>query len=179
MRNEANFGRGRGRFGILDGGEGCRSFGFGFGAEESLELLVSGEPGALSGLVMAADALERGGRLVVGEVDGGERGLALRNGMAEHLGFDAEVAAAEPFGVHESLDEILLLGSLRTEMAVVGTGKVRQFFGVLAGYDEAKGVNAVAESVPAGGRASVHGARTGGPDRVQAIGGELSGCCHI
>jgi hypothetical protein len=149
---------------------------------ERFQVLEGGEPGALGDFVVAADTLNGAGGGTVGEVDRAER----VGGVAGHFGerlvgdgrFEAHVAAAEPVGVDQSVDEEQLVRAGGTVLKVVVAGERFKLFGVLAGDDGKLGVGAVAESVHAGGGLSLFGARTGGFHRVQAIGRNLSGSCH-
>jgi hypothetical protein len=150
-------------------------------AAKLLQVFVGGEPSALGGVVLAADAVEGAGGGAIGEVERAEgvgAGLHLGERLVGDLGFETHIAAAEPIGIDERLDEELLFGAGGLELVAVVAGEVDELVGVLAGDDQELRVGAVAQGVHAGGGLAFFGARTGGLHRVQAIGVDLSWGCH-
>ncbi len=146
-----------------------------------LQLFEGGEPGALGDFVMTADAFEGAGGGAVGEIDGSEgvlAGLHFGKGLVGDLRFETHVAATKPIGLDEGFDEKMLLGTGGTELSVVVAGERFEQSWVFAGDHGELSVGSVAEGVQAGGGLTFIGARTGGLDRIQAVGGDLRRACH-
>ena len=79
---------------------------------------------------------------------GVSRGVFLFLDQGFHdLSFDLEVAALEPLGAEECLDEDGFRGSLRPVFVLEVLGKLGELGGVLAGDDERCGVDAMVSSV--------------------------------
>ena len=94
--------------------------------------------------------------------------------LSIELGFDADVAVAEPGGADEDFDELGFDRSLGGVLAMEIFGELGEFGGVFAGDDEGGGVQSVLHGVEAGDGLALDGAGAGGVLGVDFV--DCGGC---
>jgi len=149
----------------------------GDGPQETSEgalVLASGGP------LAAADFIEDAGAFGVLHEDLGEGvfgvgafGEGGEAGLVE-LALDAAVAALEPLGADELIEEELFDGGLGVEALGVVAGEGEELFGIFAGEEEGLGVEPELERVFGRGGLALDGAGAGGVLRVGKGSGDLS-----
>jgi hypothetical protein len=98
--------------------------------------------------------------------------------VGPELGFDLAIAAEEPLGLDEGIDEERLLGGVGVEAVVVIEGEGFEILGGLAGDDLGAGVDAGFEGVETGDGLALGSAGAGGFEGVAAVRFDLTGGSH-
>jgi hypothetical protein len=125
---------------------------------------------ASEGIAAAIEGLAEGAFLV-GREEGGHL-------VGPELGFDLAIAAEEPFGLDQGIDEKAVLGGFGAEAVVVIEGEGFEILGGLAGDDLGAGVDAGFESVETGDGLALGSAGAGGLEGVAAVRFDLTGGSH-
>src|ERR1019366_3139343 len=126
------------------------------------DLGIGAVPGAFEGGDLALDAGMEFGGGGLGKEGGGKGGAGgFGEEGAEEVGLDALEAALLPIGAEHGVHVEEFGGGFGAELALVVGGEDVVIGGVFAGDDDGGGVDAVLESVEAGGGLALDGARSG------------------
>jgi hypothetical protein len=160
-----------------DGDWGGRGDGDGL---EALELIEGAMVVALGRIDAALETGEGIAAAIEGQAErtflvGREEGGQF---VGPELGFDLVVAAEEPLGLDEGIDQERLLGGGGAEAVVVIEGEGFEILGGLAGDDPGAGVDAGFEGVETGDGLALGSAGAGGFEGVAAVRFDLTGGSH-
>jgi len=139
---------------------------------------------ALGELLAARDLVENPGAFAVLDQDDGHGldgvGVLGEGGDAgiEEFGFHAEVAAHEPMGEDNAIEEVLFGGGLGVELILVIAREGQERLGIFAGEDKGLGVEPELGGVFAGDGLAFRGAGAGRLPRVGNGSGDLGRCSH-